>query len=78
MLCDNYLSPESNPAYLCLIFQLSLLHLLGLKPELDSCVICRKRLVEYDLSVFHHDLGGAICDPVFPAMPQRRKQSTNT
>lgn len=58
-------NPESNPAYLCLIFQLSLLHLLGLKPELDSCVICRKRLIEYDLSVFDHDLGGAVCNPCF-------------
>jgi DNA repair protein RecO len=56
---------ENNPAYLCLIFQLSFLDLLGLRPELDSCVICRKRLVEYNLCVFHHDLGGAICDQCF-------------
>ncbi len=66
-------SPQSNPAYLCLIFQLSLLHLLGLKPELDSCVICRKRLAEYDLSVFHHDLGGTICDRCFTS--EDRKSS---
>jgi len=60
-LCD--LSQE--PIYLCLHFQLSLLQLLGLKPELDSCVICRKRLIEQDLSVFDHDLGGAICTSCF-------------
>ena len=58
-------SLEHSPDYLCLIFQLSILQLLGLKPELDSCVICRKRLVDYDLSVFHHDLGGVICDRCF-------------
>jgi DNA repair protein RecO (recombination protein O) len=57
--------PQSDPAYLCLTFQLSLLHLLGLKPELDSCVVCHKRLLEYDLSVFDHDLGGAVCDQCF-------------
>jgi len=58
-------SLENNPAYLCLVFQLSLLQMLGLMPELDTCVMCRKRLVEYDLSIFHHDLGGAVCDLCF-------------
>jgi len=58
------LSPD-NPAYLCLTFQLSLLHLVGLKPELESCLICRRRLLDYDLSIFHHDLGGAVCNTCF-------------
>jgi DNA repair protein RecO (recombination protein O) len=70
-LCDL----NKEPVYLCLTFQLSLLHLLGLKPELDSCVLCRKRLVEYDLGVFHHDLGGAICSPCFSNnAPQGKNQ----
>ncbi len=54
-----------NYIYHCLNFQLSLLDLLGLRPELDSCVVCRKRLIESDLSVFHHELGGAICNECF-------------
>lgn len=70
-LCDI----EKEPIYLCLNFQLSLLHLLGLKPELDSCVLCRKRLVEHDLSVFDHDLGGAVCNPCFSTnAPQGKGQ----
>ncbi len=70
-LCDL----NKEPVYLCLTFQLSLLHLLGLKPELDSCVLCRKRLVEYDLGVFHHDLGGAICNLCFSTKtPQGKGQ----
>jgi DNA repair protein RecO (recombination protein O) len=72
-------SLESSPSYLCLVFQLSLLQMLGLMPELDTCVMCRKRLVEYDLSVFHHDLGGAICDRCFsshsPEERERRQRS---
>ena len=60
-LCDM----KNDAVYLCVKFQLSLLHLLGLKPELDSCVICRKRLTEYDLAIFHHDLGGSICNQCF-------------
>jgi DNA repair protein RecO (recombination protein O) len=60
-LCDL----KSDPIYLCLNFQLSLLQMLGLRPELESCLMCRKRLIEYDLSVFHHDLGGAICSSCF-------------
>ncbi len=56
---------DKEPSYLCLTFQLSMLHLLGLKPELDSCVMCRKQLAEIDLGVFHHDLGGVICNTCF-------------
>ncbi len=71
-------NPQSNPAYLCLTFQLSLLHLLGLKPELDSCVVCHRRLLEYDLSVFDHDLGGAVCDRCFSNdAPNRRSRRNN-
>ena len=70
--------PLSNPTYLCLIFQLSFLHLLGLKPELDSCVLCQRRLLEYDLSVFDHDLGGTICDHCFSkSAPNRQTRRHN-
>jgi DNA repair protein RecO (recombination protein O) len=64
---------NKDPIYLCLNFQLSLLQLLGLKPELDSCVICRKRLVEYDLSIFDHDLGGAVCNSCFSENAAERR-----
>ena len=62
-LCDL----EKDPVYLCLVFQLALLQMLGLKPELDSCVSFRTRLGEYNLSLFEHDLGGVICNSCFSA-----------
>lgn len=51
-----------DPALLALEFELHLLHLLGYKPELNNCVVCRRVLSDSNLSVFDHDLGGIICD----------------
>jgi DNA repair protein RecO (recombination protein O) len=50
---------------LCLEFELQLLEMLGYKPEVDACVICRAVLTEYLLAVFHYDLGGIICQNCF-------------
>lgn len=52
-----------DPSLLCLEFELQLLGLLGYKPELDACVICRSALTDYLLAVFHYDMGGIVCDP---------------
>lgn len=60
-LCDV----QNDPAQLCLSFQLSLLNILGFKPELENCILCRKRLLDQDLEVFDHDLGGLICNQCF-------------
>ncbi len=69
---------KEEPTSLCLNFQLSLLQLLGLSPELGCCVVCRKRLVEYDLSIFHHDLGGAICTSCFsPNVSEGRRRQAH-
>jgi DNA repair protein RecO (recombination protein O) len=60
---------QSDPAYdpimLCLTFELGLLNMLGYKPELDACVVCRKALTDYNIAVFHHELGGIICEQCF-------------
>jgi DNA repair protein RecO (recombination protein O) len=53
---------EGEPAFLCLKFQLFLLDLLGYKPELDACVLCREALADKNISAFDHDLGGILCD----------------
>lgn len=56
---------KGDPALLCLEFELQLLDLLGYKPELDACVVCRSPLTEYTLAVFHYDLGGVVCERCF-------------
>ncbi len=43
---------KADPALLCLTFELQLLQLLGYKPELDACVICRSALTDYLLGAF--------------------------
>lgn len=53
---------ESDPAYLCLMFELRLLETLGYKPELTVCVNCRSILSDYSLSGFHYELGGMVCE----------------
>ncbi len=63
-LCDALREQSQGlgePAFLCLRFQLFLLHLLGYKPELDACVLCRQALGDWNISVFDHDLGGILC-----------------
>jgi len=52
---------EADPILLCLQFELYLLATLGYKPELDSCVVCRQTLTDYNVRAFDHDLGGIIC-----------------
>jgi DNA repair protein RecO (recombination protein O) len=52
---------EEEPAYLCLRFQLYLLHLLGYQPELDCCILCRQPLIDRNIAVFDHELGGVLC-----------------
>ena len=56
---------EVDPTLLCLRFELHLLSILGIKPELDLCVSCRDPLTEYRLSYFHHDSGGIVCTHCF-------------
>jgi DNA repair protein RecO (recombination protein O) len=56
---------DEDPTLLCLRFELHLLDLLGIRPELDLCVSCRDPLTEYRLSFFHHDSGGIVCDRCF-------------
>ena len=53
---------ESDPAYLCLMFELSLLDILGYKPELTLCVNCRSILTDYLIAGFHFELGGMVCE----------------
>ncbi len=55
------LSP-CDPAYLCLMFELSLLDILGYKPELTVCVNCRSVLSDYAIAGFQFDLGGMVCE----------------
>lgn len=53
---------QSDPAYLCLMFELSLLDILGYKPELTVCVNCRSVLNDHVLAGFHFELGGMVCE----------------
>lgn len=50
-----------EPAWLCLTFEMGLLEMLGYQPELDSCVLCRQALNDYNLAIFHEELGGIVC-----------------
>ncbi len=56
-----------DPTLLALRFELHLLEVLGIKPELDVCVSCRDPLTEYRLSFFHHDSGGIVCTSCYGA-----------
>lgn len=57
--------PAHDPILLGLTFEIGLLNMLGYKPELDYCVVCRNVLTEYNLAVFHYERGGIICDGCF-------------
>lgn len=59
-----------DPARLSLAFEIGLLNMLGYKPELDYCVVCRSVLTEYNLQAFYYDLGGIVCDRCFSANRQ--------
>lgn len=63
---------DSEPALLCLEFEMSLLELLGYKPELDCCVVCRDVLTDSTVAAFDHELGGIVCQRCFVAA--RRSQ----
>ncbi len=53
---------ESDPAYLCLMFELRLLDILGYMPELNVCVNCRTVLSDHAIAGFHYELGGMVCE----------------
>jgi len=52
-----------DPAWLCLKFELGLLDMLGYRPELTYCVMCRQPLTDSTLGAFHQEWGGIICKP---------------
>jgi DNA repair protein RecO (recombination protein O) len=62
---------DEDPTLLCLRFELHLLELLGIRPELDVCVSCRDPLTEYRLSFFHHESGGIVCDRCYGGRDRR-------
>ena len=53
--------PDSIPGLLAMEFELALLQLLGLRPQLEVCILCRQPLTEYSISVFVKDMGGICC-----------------
>lgn len=52
---------EIYAGWICLEFEFLLLDILGYRPELDCCVLCRSILNEDNLSRFASELGGAVC-----------------
>ncbi len=52
---------DSDPTLLRLQFEMCLLSMLGLKPELTVCVNCRKLITEYSIEAFLSQLGGVGC-----------------
>lgn len=65
-----------DPALLCLEFEFALLDMLGIRPELNFCVGCRRALTEASLSAFNHELGGLICQECFHRL--RAMAASNT
>ncbi len=47
--------------WLSLEFELGLLDLLGYRPEVTYCVLCREVLTEYNIACFNTELGGVLC-----------------
>jgi DNA repair protein RecO len=47
---------------LSLEFEMFLLRQLGVSPELQACIKCRRPLTEYNITVFYLELGGIGCD----------------
>lgn len=56
---------EEGLPYIELIFKISLLVVLGLKPQLDYCAICNKKLDYWERNFFHIQQGGLICPECF-------------
>ncbi|HHU91983.1 MAG TPA: DNA repair protein RecO [Halanaerobiaceae bacterium] len=52
---------EEKLPYIELVFKISLLVVLGLKPQLDYCVSCNKKLAYAEKNYFHVQQGGLIC-----------------
>lgn len=50
-----------DPGWLCLEFEMGLLDILGYRPELTYCVVCREVLGDYNLGTFNRELGGVVC-----------------
>ncbi len=50
-----------DPVWSCLGFELGLLTMLGYRPELTVCVLCREALTDFRLGAFHHEWGGVVC-----------------
>jgi DNA repair protein RecO (recombination protein O) len=54
-----------DPALITLEFEFVILSSLGLKPELDVCVGCRKPLSDRSIKAFNLELGGFLCEECF-------------
>lgn len=52
----------SDARLLSLEFAMFLLRQLGVSPELQVCVKCRRPLTDYNIAVFYFELGGIGCD----------------
>lgn len=50
-----------DPTWLCLEFEMGFLDMLGYRPELTYCVVCRSVLGDYNLGSFNRELGGVVC-----------------
>lgn len=51
--------------YIELVYKIRLLTILGLKPEIDTCISCNKDLRYYKKNIFDIKLGGLICQPCY-------------
>lgn len=54
-----------DPAVQCLEFELALLDLIGLSPELSFCVSCRQPVTDHNLTAFNYEHGGLVCQDCF-------------
>lgn len=52
---------KHDPSWLCLEFEMGLLDILGYRPELTFCVMCRDVLGDYNLGTFNRESGGVVC-----------------
>jgi DNA repair protein RecO (recombination protein O) len=52
---------EVNEHFVLLIYRVKLLHLLGIAPQLDACIQCKKPLTS-KVSIFFPSQGGFVCE----------------
>jgi len=64
------LKADDHFGFIELTFKVRLLAILGLKPELDKCISCKKELLCYKKNIFDIEHGGLICKECY-------KRSTN-